>query len=52
VLNEEDLPEWVSYNEKGDIDFVGVLQDVVAGRLDHLSIGYDDISAIESFLLL
>lgn len=45
------IPEWVSHYEERDVDFVGIFEDVVAGRLDHFTVGYDDFPAIESFLL-
>jgi hypothetical protein len=44
-------PEWISYYEERDVDFVGIFEDIVAGRLDHFAVGYDDFTAIESFLL-
>jgi hypothetical protein len=48
---ERGAPERISYDKECDIDFVGVFEDVVAGRLDHLAVGYDDFAPIESFLL-
>jgi len=44
-------PEWISYDEERDVDFVGVFEDVVAGRFDHFAVGYDDFAAIERLLL-
>jgi len=45
------VPEWISNHKKSDVDFVCVFEDVVTGRLDHFTVGYDDFSAIEGFLL-
>ena len=44
-------PEGVAHDQERDVDLVGVAEDVVAGRLDHLAVGYDDFAAIEGFLL-
>jgi len=46
-----DLPKWISHDEECDIDFVCVGEDVVAGRLDHLTVGNNYRAAIERFLL-
>jgi hypothetical protein len=48
---EKGIPEWISYYKECDIDLVGIFENVVAGRLDHFTVCYDDFSAIESFLL-
>lgn len=45
------LPEWVPYYEECDIELVGVLEDIIARRLDHFTIRNDDFAAIECFLL-
>lgn len=45
------LPKWIPDNEKGNIDFVCVFQNVVAGGLDHFAVGDDDGTAIKCFLL-
>lgn len=47
----EFVPEWISYYEECDIDLVCILEDIVAGRLDHLTVSYDDFAAIERLLL-
>ena len=46
-----DEPKWITNDEKGDVDFVSSCYDVVAGRFDHLPVGDNDRTAIESFLL-
>lgn len=51
ICRECVAPERISHYKERDIDLVGVFEYVVAGRLDHLAVGYDDFSAIESFLL-
>jgi hypothetical protein len=43
--------ERVAYNQEGDIDILGVAQDFVAVRLDHLAVGDYDGAAIVGFLL-
>jgi hypothetical protein len=45
------VPKGVSHDEEGDVHFVGIFEDIVAGRLDHFAVSYDDLAAIESFLL-
>ena len=50
-VKEVCAPEWVSYDEECDVDFVGIFEDVVAGGLDHLAVGYDNFAAIKGFLL-
>jgi hypothetical protein len=45
------LPKRVADDEKRDVYLVGVLEYVVAGRLDHFAVGDDDSAAIEGFLL-
>jgi hypothetical protein len=45
------IPEWISYYEERNIDLVGIFEDVVAGRLDHFTVCYDNFTAIESLLL-
>jgi hypothetical protein len=45
------IPKWIAHYEEGDVDFVGVFEDVVARGFDHFTVGYDNGPAIESFLL-
>lgn len=45
------VPKRISDNEKGDVDFIGVFQDVVARRFDHFAVSNGDRTAIEGFLL-
>jgi hypothetical protein len=45
------VPEWISHHEERDIDLVGIFEDIVARRLDHFAVCYDDFPTIESFLL-
>lgn len=45
------VPERIADDEKGDVDLVGFVKDIVAGRFDHFTVGYDDLAAIKGFLL-
>lgn len=45
------IPERVTDNEKCDIYFVCILQNIVAGRFDHFAVRNNHGAAIESFLL-
>jgi len=51
MYSQRNIPEWIAYDEECDVDFVSIFEDIVAGRLDHFAVGYDDFAAIESFLL-
>ena len=44
-------PEWVSYDQECDVNLARVFQDLIAGRLHQLSVGYQDRAAIVGFLL-
>ena len=46
------LPEGIADDEKGDVDFVGVAQDVVGLRFDHFTVGNNHVAAIEGFLFM
>lgn len=50
-VRRRSVPEGIADNEKGDVLLVGFEEDVVAGRLDHLAVGYYDWTAIVGFLL-
>jgi hypothetical protein len=45
------VPEWISHYKEGDVDFIGVFQDVVARGFDHFTVGDSNGTAIEGFLL-
>jgi hypothetical protein len=45
------VPEWISHYKEGDVDLIGVFQDVVAGGFDHFAVGDGNGTAIEGFLL-
>lgn len=45
------VPKRIPDDEEGDVDFIRVFEDVVAGRFDHFAVGDGDGAAIESFLL-
>lgn len=47
---EEDVPERISDNEKGDVLLVCVVQDGVAVGLDHVPVGENDGPSVERFL--
>lgn len=47
----KDIPERIAYNEEGDVHLIGVFQNIVARRLDHFTVGNNNGTAIESFLL-
>lgn len=46
------VPERVTHDEESYVGGVGAREDGIARRLDHLSVGDDDGSAIVCFLLL
>jgi hypothetical protein len=48
---QRDIPERIADNEESDIDCVCVLENVVAGRLDHFAVCNDDFATIERLLL-
>ena len=50
-MYKELLPERIPYDEERNVHLVSVLQDVVARRLDHFTVGNNNRPAIESFLL-
>ena len=43
-------PEGIADDKKGDVEGVCVAEDVLGGCLDHVTIGEDEISAVERFL--
>jgi hypothetical protein len=45
------IPEGISDHEKSYIDLVRIRKDIVATSLDELSVGFNNFSSIESFLL-
>lgn len=50
-IKKAHIPKWIAYDQKCNIDFVCILQNIVARRFDHLAVCDDYFTAIESFLL-
>lgn len=48
----EGAPERIPDDEKCNVGLVGASEDGVALRLDHVSVGHDERSAVEGFLVL
>jgi hypothetical protein len=45
------LPEWIADNQEDDVCFVGSSEDVVAAGFHEFSVGLNDGTAVEGFLL-
>jgi hypothetical protein len=51
VEREVNVPEWIADDEEGDVYFIRIFEDVVAGGFDGFAVCYYDGTTIESFLL-
>lgn len=47
---DEHLPEWVAYNQERDILLVRTRKDLIALSLYHVTVGEDQLLAVECFL--